>query len=137
MGFTYEQIAIDGDIEKTPEHVYAVKKHRGLPLGSRVIDRKTQTILYCLQIGGDLGRPPGKYILFFNGVALDIRAHMYDRVNRKGQLTTYFRIYPFEIPEDIQSKSKEVMENLESAINIEARSFPTVPFHVKIEYAKD
>ena len=134
MAFELEPIRKGDAIEGTPEHQQAVALYRGLPLGSRVIDRDRNAILYCLSVGRNEDRPPGDYLLFYNGQIIDIKAHLKGQwVEGIGRVFTY-HVHSLHFPKCIEAERDNITQLMWDALDAMCRSVYEPPTIAKVEF---
>ena len=77
MAFVFEWLR-PGSSFGDPQHEAEVLSHfDGLRPGMRAIDPQRKAALYAKTINGDKRRPPGEYLLFLNGRAVQIEAYQW------------------------------------------------------------
>lgn len=125
MGFVVERIPKGDPIESTDVHSQAVSVKRGLPIRQRFADRSRAVYLYTISVNSYEERPPGKYLLFVDGLMATIEAY-HRLVDAPGdELVLKMIIYSVKLPPELEIRRAEVMGLVREAF--EARGLQGEP----------
>ena len=135
MTFTSEYITEGSDVENTPEHKKAFEMGGGLLIGTRVVDHERGAVFYCLSVGGGPeGVIPGRYLLFYKGRVIEIKALRDARwVEGTGNVTTY-TVNPLRIEDMTGAERAEILPVLEAAFDAVGKGYSVKPAAVKVKF---